>query len=270
MQTPAQVREHYEIERELSDRLRGAGTREERRRLYGDVYRELFERVEHHPLVRQAGDAVAQRAAVAPQVELLRHFVGGSTDFCEIGAGDGAVARALAPHVKRSLAFDVTDAYMHGPNPEGRFEFRVFDGFDPGLPAASIDFVYSRDVVEHLHPEDMLEQTAALARALRPGGMYLCVTPNRLTGPHDVSRAFDPVPTGFHLREYSSAELAAVMRRAGFSRTRIVLSMGGRLLSPRLPLALATGLEWGVARLPAALRQRLASPLAAVKVLGIR
>ncbi len=270
MQTPAQVREHYEIERELSDRLREAGSREERRSLYGALYRELFDRVEHHPLVHQADDAAVQAAAVTPQVQLLRSFVGASTDFCEIGAGDAAVARALGPHVRTSVAFDVTDAYMHGPNPEGGFEFRVFDGFDPGLPPASIDFVYSRDVVEHLHPDDMLEQTTALIRALRPGGMYLCVSPNRLSGPHDVSRAFDPTPTGFHLREYSATELAAALRRAGFGRTRIVLSMGGRRLSPLLPVWPASLLEWFVARLPTAARRRLTSPLAAIKVLGIR
>ncbi len=45
---PAMLRQHYEVEKELADRLRHA-TREERRILYGTVYDELYQRVPHHP-----------------------------------------------------------------------------------------------------------------------------------------------------------------------------------------------------------------------------
>ena len=38
---PALLRQHYEVERELADRLRHA-TREQRRSLYGLVYDELY------------------------------------------------------------------------------------------------------------------------------------------------------------------------------------------------------------------------------------
>jgi SAM-dependent methyltransferase len=268
--TPAQVREHYDIERELSDRLRNAGSRDERRRLYGEVYRELHERIAHHPLVMQADDTNAQAAAIAPQVRLLRDFVNRDTMFCEIGAGDAAVARALALTVRSSIAFDVTDAYLRGPNPDGRFEFRVFDGFNPGLPPASVDVTYSRDLVEHLHPDDMLEQTAAVLQMLKPGGMYICVTPNRLSGPHDVSRHFDEEPTGFHLREYTVGELATAMRAIGFSDVRALISIGGRRLSPLLPPWVVTPVEALVARLPRRARRQIGQLLAAVKVVGIR
>ena len=270
MQTPAQVRQHYEIERELSDRLRAAGSREERSRLYGEVYRELHERIGHHPLVRQAEDPHAQATAVAPQVRLLRGFVSRQTAFCELGAGDAAVARTLAPLVSSAIALDVTDAYLRGANPDGNFQFRVFDGFDPGLPPGSIDVAYSRDLVEHLHPDDMLEQTAAVTRMLKPGGIYICVSPNRLSGPHDVSRHFDDAPTGFHLREYTATELAAAMRQAGFRNARVLLSYGGRRLSPLMPLWTVAPLERLVELLPLKARQRLGRILAAVKVVGIR
>jgi len=43
-----QLREHYEIERELANRLRNA-SKEERVRLYASSYDELFLRVAHHP-----------------------------------------------------------------------------------------------------------------------------------------------------------------------------------------------------------------------------
>lgn len=269
-QTPAQVREHYEIERELSDRLRTAQSREERRRLYGEVYRELHERIPHHPLVVRADNPAMTASATAPQVRLLRRFVRPQTVFCEIGAGDGAVARALASEIRSAIALDVTDAALRGPNPDGKFEFRVFDGLDPGLPTGSVDVAYSSDVVEHLHPDDMLEQTAAVARMLRPGGIYICITPNRLSGPHDVSRPFADAPQGFHLREYTSTELAKQMRYAGFTEVRVLLSIRGRRFSPLLPLWTVTAVEVLLARVPLGIRRRVGRPLAAVKVIGIR
>lgn len=268
MQTPEQLREWYDIERELAGRLRSAGSKEERRRLYGEVYRELGERVPYHPLVSVARDPEARAAMVAPQVKLLRPWLTPSTRFCEVGAGDGAISVEVAPFVRSALALDVTDSLVpSGPKP-GNLEFRVFDGFDLGVPDRSLDLVYSNDVVEHLHTDDMLEQTAAIARALAPGGRYVCVTPNRLGGPHDVSRGFSEVADGFHLHEYTVTELAAAFRTAGFRKIRIVLSTGGRHLSPELPPALVAPLEAILERLPVGRRQRIAHVLAAVKVIA--
>jgi SAM-dependent methyltransferase len=268
MQIPEQLRQWYEIERELSGRLRAASSREERRRLYGEVYRELGERVPYHPLVRIAQDPPARAAMVAPQVRLLRPWLTSQTRFCEIGAGDGAIARGVAPLVKSALALDVTDALVPDHSVPANYEFRLFDGFELGVPDGSLDLVYSNDVVEHLHVEDMLEQSAAVRRALRPGGIYVCVTPNRLAGPNDVSRTFTDVADGFHLHEYTDTELAAAFRTAGFRKVRIVLSAGGRRLSPIMPPALLAPVEAVLEWIPVRRRQRLAYPLAAVKVIA--
>jgi SAM-dependent methyltransferase len=267
--TPEQLRDWYEIERELAGRLRSASSPDERRRLYGEVYRELGERVPYHPLVSVAQDAHARAAMVAPQVRLLRRWLEPSTRFCEVGAGDGAISVAVAPLVRSALALDVTDALVpRGPVPDN-LEFRVFDGFDLGVPDRSLDLVYTNDVVEHLHVDDMLEQSAAIARALAPGGRYVCVTPNRLAGPHDVSRSFADVADGFHLHEYTVTELAAALRTAGFRTVRIVLSAGGRHLSPAMWPALLAPVEAMLERIPVNRRQRIARPLAAVKLVAM-
>jgi len=258
------------VERELSDRLRNAGSREERRRLYEEVYRELNERLPHHPLVVRADDSAARDVMTAPQVRLLRSFASRDTSFLEIGAGDAGVARALAPFVSSALALDVTDTNMHGTSRDGNFEFRLFDGFDPGVPAGSMDLAYSMDVVEHLHREDMLEQTAAVLRTLRSGGLYVCVTPNGLSGPHDVSRHFDDSPRGFHLYEYSATELASAFRTAGFSKVKFVVSAAGWRLTPLLPASLLVPVEWVIGRLPRSIRLPVGRGLAAVKLVGVR
>lgn len=270
MQTRAEQREHYEIERELAGRLRAASSRQARRRLYGEVYRERSERIPHHPLVQQAADAKARAVSVAPQLALLRPFLRCTSEFCELGAGDGAVARAVAPLVSSALAFDVTDALaLEGDEGTG-FEFRVFDGFDLELPDRSLDVVYSNDVVEHLHADDMLDQARAVWRALRSGGVYVCVTPNRLSGPHDISRHFGEAPEGFHLREYTATELARALRTAGFSRIRFMLTVSGRRLTPQLPVGLLRPAEALLEALPRVVRRPLARSLAAVKVVAAK
>jgi SAM-dependent methyltransferase len=268
LQTPEQRQDWYDTERELAGRLRSAPSREARRRLYGEVYRELAERVPYLPLFTQAQDGLARAATVAPQLRLLRTLVNEQTHFCEIGAGDGAVARSVAPLVASALALDVTDVLAPAVPVAGSFEFRVFDGFDLGLPDGSIDVIYSHDVVEHLHVDDMREQSAAVQRALRPGGVYVCVTPNRLAGPHDVSRGVAEVPEGLHLHEYTVTELAATLRGAGFRKVRVLLTFHGRRLSPMMPAAFVAPLEALLERLPSRPRRRLAHLLAAVKVMA--
>jgi len=269
IRTDRELREHFEIERELAARLRSARSHEERRGLYSEVYRERSERIPHHPLVREANDARARAASVEPQVRLLKPFLNPDVRFVEVGAGDGAVARAIAPYVKHALALDVTDALFRGEDSDG-LELRVFDGFDLGVAAGSIDVVYSNDVVEHLHEEDMLRQASSIRRALADGGIYVCVTPNRLSGPHDISQYFTDKAEGFHLREYTVTELADVFRAAGFRRVLAFASKGGRHLTPQVPARAIRGIEINLERLPATLRRSASRILHSVKAVAVR
>ena len=63
-----------------------------------------------------------------------------------------------------------------------------------------------------------------------PGGAYVCVTPSRLSGPHDISRHFDAQARGLHLKEYTATELMALFARAGFAQTRAWITLRGRCL----------------------------------------
>ena len=121
--------------------------------------------------------------------------------------------------------------------------------------------------MEHLHPDDAVAQLDGIARALRPGGVYLCVTPNRISGPHDISYYFDDVATGFHLKEYTFAELRALMRAAGFARVTPYLGAGRLHLF--YPGFLVRAWEGVMGVLPASLRRRLAPSLPSRLLLGL-
>lgn len=264
------LRRCFEIERELAQRLRTA-SREERRAMYAEVYREFFE------LVDLPGDAEAQRQQVPLLVELLSPFLNEAASFLEIGAGRCDLSLEMAGRVDRVWAVDaVKPECLPDPVPES-FHFVHSPELSEVVPADSVDLALSCHLVEHLHPEDLLDHLAEVYRLLAPGGVYVVVTPSRLYGPHDVSRYFSDRPMGFHLREYLHADLAAQLRRAGFRRVGAIRDLGTP--PSRVALATISGIERIVEVLPLRLRRGLVAraprqapfrPLEQVKVAGFK
>jgi SAM-dependent methyltransferase len=224
--TPDRVRAHYEVEVELADRLREAPP-EARRRLYGRVYNELFARVPDHPQLTRRVDPAQQAAYARRQVELIRQFLPDQGTYLEIGAGDCATVRGVAGFAGTATAVEVSSEIVPDDLP-ANVKVAISDGVSVPIPPGSADLIYSNQLMEHLHPDDALEQLRNIALALKPGGKYLCITPNRLTGPHDISAVFDDEPRGFHLREYTYGELASLLKGVGFRRTRVVEPLHGR------------------------------------------
>ncbi len=253
--TPEQVKEHYAIERELAERLRSA-SKEERQHLYTTLYDELFRRVPHHPQLTQKADPQAQAEAVSAQLALLERVLTPETVFLEVGPGDCRLAFEVSKRVRRVYAVDVSEEITRSANRPDNFELILSDGCSIPVPADSVDVAYSNQLMEHLHPDDALEQVENIRKALKPGGIYICITPNRLSGPHDVSRYFDQIATGFHLKEYTTTELAGIFKAAGFSKVQALIRIRGiSFWCPLFPLRL---LEGFLARLPYTPRKRVA------------
>jgi SAM-dependent methyltransferase len=251
------IRYHYEVETELADRLRNASA-EARGRLYREVYDELYRRVPDIPHLSSLGGERARAAGVATLVAFLGPFVAGRRTFLEIGPGDFQLSTAIAQHVERVYAADVTTEVARRVRLPGNVEFIHTDGFDFRLPAGSIDVAFSDQVMEHLHPEDALRQLEAIHALLAPGGTYICITPNRLYGPHDISQYFDPVARGLHLREYSVSEVMSAFRQAGFGRVQAYTVTHQRPIM-RVPNLVVTAVEHALDQLPHRIRRGLAN-----------
>jgi SAM-dependent methyltransferase len=240
------LREHYEIERELAERLRWASA-DRRSTLYAEVYDELFSRIPHHPQLHRRFSAERQQQ-VDRELYFLSPLLDKEVTFLEVGAGDLALSRRVAGIVREVYAVDVA-AEMTGTNhAAANLHIALTDGRHFPLPDDSIALAYSNQLMEHLHPDDAAEQVRDLFRVLRPGGAYLCVTPNRLTGPWDVSRMFSSTPTGLHLREYSNRELVALLRGVGFEEIHAVVPAGRS--ARQVPVALFTRVERALEALP--------------------
>jgi SAM-dependent methyltransferase len=260
-----QVYSHYLIEKDLAERLRKA-SREERRGLYTSVYDELLRRVDDHPLLTPVRDKSQPQALLAYHLNTLTPFIKPDTVFLEIGAGTCQVSLSLAPKVKHVYAVDVSREITAGVVPPANFDLLISNGTNIPVPPGSVTVAYSNQLMEHLHPEDAAEQLREIFTALAPGGLYLCFTPNRFTGPHDISRGFDEEATGLHLHEYTVRELRRILLDAGFRSAQLYFP-SRHLLLPSAPVAT---LESALEHLPSRSRRTVACKSVFRAMLGIR
>jgi len=261
------IREQYLVEKELASRLRTAGKRE-RLRLYSAVYDELFQRFPDHPQLALKADIATNAAAVAERIKLLGRYLRSDAVFLEIGPGDCSLAIEVARRVRKVYALEASAEISRAAALPENVELIISDSCAVPLAEGSVDVAYSDQLFEHLHPEDALEQLKNIYRALTPSGIYICLTPNRLSGPHDVSRDFDDVATGLHLKEYTATELAGVFRSAGFARVEFVA--GARGVHAPFPLAVVKALESFLNCLPRGVAKRLARSVPLRVLLGVK
>ncbi|NJO09930.1 MAG: class I SAM-dependent methyltransferase [Leptolyngbyaceae cyanobacterium SL_1_1] len=212
----AQIKKHYLIEKALASQLK-ASTKAERidKKLYTKLYDELFRQVPDHTQLSRLPSSKTDYL-INQRVSFLEHFFRSETTFLEIGCGSGHLTSKVAAKVNKVYAVDVSEEITQTLVLPDNVELIISDGISIPVPEASIDVAYSHQLMEHLHPDDAVEQLQAIYRSLRPGGVYVCVTPNRLCGPHDVSKYFDQVATAFHLKEYSVSELYVLFEQAKF------------------------------------------------------
>ena len=130
----------------------------------------------------------------------------------EIGAGEGYGSAMLAERVPAVLALDYDAAAI-------AHLLRQYPALAAvranlaALPVASdsVDTVVSLQVIEHVwdHPQLLAE----CARVLRPGGLLVLSTPNRLTFSPGTDKPVNP----FHTHEFTAAELLRLVTGSGLS-----------------------------------------------------
>ena len=242
-----QIKNHYDIERKLADRLR-CSTKNERAKLYTSLYDELFRRIPYHPQLQNKLDPHDREVAVNKSLRLVRALLRPDTVFLEIGAGDCAFSIEVSRTVKHVYSVDVSEEIAKRKTMPENVDVIISDGTSIDIPHNYVNIAYSNQLMEHLHPEDALEQLQNIYDVLAPSGKYFCITPNRLTGPHDVSAYFDDTATGFHLKEYTNQELYEMFLRVGF--TRVDAYVGKRGIYVKFPLKWKIAVEKFINILP--------------------
>ncbi len=263
----AEIREHYLLEKELASQLKEASI-SERRVLYTKLYDELFSRLPHHPQLKRKDDPQASALEIRRKFNLVKRYLKPDTTFVEVGPGDCHFSLHVANTVQKVIAVDVSPNITSSESSlPSNFELRISDGTNIPVPDNTASVVYSNQLMEHLHPEDALVQLGEIYRCLSPDGVYICITPSRVAGPHDISKYFSPVAEGFHLHEYTNAELNTLFLRAGFSR--LTSYIGGQGYYLKVPSWLVRFVEGVVGRLPDRLRSKVANFFPVRAILGV-
>jgi SAM-dependent methyltransferase len=262
-----QIAEHYRVERMLAARLREA-SKEERGGLYGQLYDELYRQIPHHPQLAKRDSQEHRRRRTVRHVRFLRSLAPGKPIFLEVGAGDCLLASEFSRYADIVYAVDVSTEITKLVNLPSNLRLVLSDGCSIEVPKGTVHLAFSNQLMEHLHPDDAVEQVRNIYRALAPGGRYFCITPNRFSGPHDISRNFDNVATGFHLLEYTVFDLRKIFEQVGFTRFRAYVGLNGVYV--RVPMLVVRGTEVALSCCSDGLRKFL-GPLAPFRLLlGIR
>ncbi len=132
-------------------------------------------------------------------------------DVLEAGCGEGYGADLIADVARRVVAVDYDAAAVaHVRARYPRAEALQANLAELPLPDASVDVVVNFQVIEHLW--DQGQFVAECARVLRPSGLLMVSTPNRIT----FSPGRDTPVNPFHTRELNAAELTELLVGGGF------------------------------------------------------
>jgi SAM-dependent methyltransferase len=263
--TAEELRQHYEIEKELANRLRHS-LPHERAAMYSQVYDELFRRVPKHPQWTKQNTALRERQ-LQGHLRILRPYLTPETIFMEVGAGDCALPLLVAPMVKKAYGLEVSQELTRGLPNSDKFQVLLSQNCEIPLPGDTVDLAFSFQVIEHIHPDDVVEQLKEIYRVLKRGGCYYCITPNRLYGPSDISRDFDREATGLHLKEYSITDLVKLFRSIGFRRVWIERMIKGRQIP--FPIPPVRVMEVALECLPWSIRTPLARSFLGTRLLHV-
>jgi SAM-dependent methyltransferase len=213
------IRQHYLLEKSLARRIL-TSARENRTQVAIEAYDELFSRIFwHHQLHRSEEE---KRERVAEKWMFFGHLFHSRSDILDIGAGSAHWTRFLASKsAGRCVGIDVSkEILFRPPGDPPNLELCIMDAVELDFPADSFDVALSSQLIEHLHPDDLDRHFVSVYKVLKEQGLYAFDTPSRLDGPHDISKHFDDVATGFHLKEWTYSELAAHLRKAGFTKIK--------------------------------------------------
>jgi SAM-dependent methyltransferase len=155
----------------------------------------------------------------------------------DLGCGNGAQTRLLAPGFSRVLGLDIDVAFLrrflaaaNRGEGAGVFTAACCDGSEIPCRDAHVDCVVSFEVLEHVERE--AEALSEILRVLRPGGLLVISVPNRwwLFETHGANLPilrwnrvpfFSWLPRRWHdrwarARIYRRREIVALLRQAGF------------------------------------------------------
>lgn len=186
-----------------------------------DAAREIFSDDRMHV---DASQASTISNPLFESYEFARGQFGAGDRVLDIACGDGYGCRILADQVGQVVGVDINGpliAANQQSNAVSNISYDVEDCFALSLSDGSVTGATAMELIEHLPIDRVDSFVKEVRRVIAPGGSFICSTPQNSHGDIPV------VP--WHVKEYSVAELRAILERH-FTSVKILSSKsGGRL-----------------------------------------
>lgn len=213
-----QIRNHYLVEKSIAQRLKSAN-KEGRMDIYPTMYQELFEKVPDHPRLTRKNTEEMSKQANKSKYSVVKRMLKRSSVVVEFAPGDCKFSFEISRFVRHVYGVDISDQRRNNDINPSNFTLIIYNGFELNeIEDNSIDIVFSDQLIEHIHPEDVEYHFQLVKRILKPGGKYIFRTPHRLTGPHDISRYFSDEAECFHLKEWKYQEVKKLVKAIRYSK----------------------------------------------------
>jgi 2-polyprenyl-3-methyl-5-hydroxy-6-metoxy-1,4-benzoquinol methylase len=235
------------LEKVLETRLRHVlldASQKDRRELYKIAYNQIFDSVQKRNsagVVQQSTDIHAINETIRKMNKsFLPKIVGKKGKCLEVGCGNGLFSFTLALVGNNVIGTDASETQINMARDYcsilgalKNLKFIEMNALELDFSSNCFDCVISRDVVEHLHPEDFSTHLQEVKRVLKPNGMYIIITPNRFSG-HNIP---------LHLNEFSYADLFEILKKSGYGEIKSTLFHPSYfpctvLISPSIKIAL--------------------------------
>jgi SAM-dependent methyltransferase len=257
------ARAQFEYEREHHARILATPKGAKRSKAFSEAYGGLYEGMRAQKFLDQETEPEIK---AVQKFRLLKRFLQASSQVAECGPGNFHLAKVVAPNVATLALVDVVNNNPDIKLPKNS-TFYESDGVHLPKKLNDLDLVWSAHVVEHIHPDEVHDHLADVRRSLKTGGHYIIFTPNRFSGPHDISRRFSNVAEGLHLKEYTVREMRKALKASGFKK--VLCYAGGKGIYVRVPAFWPIGVEIKLSLCPRFTRHFFASLLPIKALLGI-
>ena len=184
---------------------------------------------------KYAASPISDLKAYEATLEQVRALVSSSDSALELGCGTGTTAIALAPHLDKIIATDVSEAMLEKGREKAdaqgvsNVEFIQSDAAD--APEGPFDAVLAFNLLHLL--EDIDDALAEIAHRTKPGGVFVSKTfcmPERrnmiwwfIQLGLPVMQAIGKAP---YFSKLSAAELDSAITRAGFTIAQAHMASG--------------------------------------------
>lgn len=220
MQTADRRRLQFELEKSLRAEILQS-SRESRASVTAAAYETLFSSFPDHSVFDATLEERQRKGRLS--AGLIAPLLSRSAQVLEVGCGRGDTLATLTALGHKCVGVEPS---AHMLDIVGKGNGTVQFGMAEKLCYADgrFDAVFCQEVLEHLHPDDVPLFFAESYRVLKPGGILSVETPNRTTGPQDISRGFTPLAEGLHLKEWTVSELLEQFAVAGFTNVKSLVS----------------------------------------------